>query len=63
MKKAIEIISGVVMTVGFTVIAGTAGASDLNTISLGTAILNSMIGLIIIAGGFMLGRIGGVLNE
>lgn len=63
MKKAIQIISGVVIAVGFTVIAGTAGASDLNTIDLGTAVINSMIGLIIIAGGFMLGRIGGVLNE
>ena len=60
MKKAIQIISGVVIAVGFTVIAGTAGASDLNTIDLGTAVLNSMIGLTIISSGVLLIKIGGV---
>lgn len=60
MKKAIQIISGVVIAVGFTVIAGTAGSSDLGLISIGTTVENSLIGLIIMIGGVLLIKIGGV---
>lgn len=60
MKKAIQIISGVVIAVGFTVIAGTAGSSDLGLISIGTTVENSLIGLIIMIGGISLIKIGGV---
>lgn len=60
MKKAIQIISGVVIAVGFTVIAGTAGSSDLGLISIGTTVENSLIGLIIMIGGVLLIKIGGL---
>lgn len=60
MKKVIQIISGVVIAVGFTVIAGTAGSSDLGLISIGTTVENSLIGLIIMIGGVLLIKIGGV---
>lgn len=51
MKKAIQIISGAVIAAGVTVIAGTAGASDLNLIDFGTIVQNCIIGLTIITGG------------
>lgn len=51
MKKAIKIISGAVIAAGVMVIAGTAGASDLNLIDFGTIVQNCLIGLTIITGG------------
>lgn len=51
--------SKAIIMIGFFIIAGTAGASDLNTIDVGTALLNGMIGVTIITGGVMLDRIGG----
>ena len=59
MRKVISVMSKAIIIIGFFVIAGSAGASDLNTIGVGTAFLNGMIGLTIISGGVMLGRIGG----
>lgn len=51
MKKMIQIVRGLVIAAGVTMIAGTAGASDLNTIDLGTIIHNCSIGLILMIGG------------
>jgi hypothetical protein len=48
--------------IGFFIIAGTAGASDLNTIDFMTSVENSLIGLLILIGGIFLGRIGGDIN-
>lgn len=59
MRKVISAMSKAIIMIGFFIIAGTAGASDLNTIDVGTALLNGMIGVTIITGGVMLDRIGG----
>ena len=59
MYKVISVMSKIIIGIGFFTIAGTAGASDLNTIALSTAVLNGMIGLTIIAGGALLAKIGG----
>ena len=62
LKKVIGIISVWLCVIGFFIIAGTAGASDLNTIDFMTSVENSLIGLLILTGGIFLGRIGGDIN-
>lgn len=59
MRKVISAMSKAIIMIGFFIIAGTAGASDLNTIDVGTALLNGMIGITIITGGAMVAKIGG----
>lgn len=59
MEKLISAVSYGVILIGFTVTAGTAGASDLNTIGLKTTVVNASIGMIIIAAGVLLLRIRG----
>lgn len=59
LRKVIGTLSVWLIVIGFTIIAGTAGASDLNTIDLETVVQNCVIGLLIMTGGAFLGRIGG----
>ena len=62
MKKMIQIISIVLFGIGFFIVAGTAGASDLNRIDLGTIDRNCLIGMTLIIGGVFLARIGGAAD-
>ncbi len=41
------------LILGIMIIAGTAGASDLNEIELGTILINSVIGLVIAVSGYL----------
>lgn len=53
--RAVKAIGTAIVITGLVVMAGTAGASDCETISLKTAILNMSIGALITAsGGFVL---------
>ena len=62
MKKMIQIISVVIIAAGAMMIAGTAGASDLDLIDFGTIVRNSLIGLVIMMGGVFLAWIGGMAD-
>ena len=61
MRKNVNILGAAVITIGAVVMFGTAGASDCQTIDISTAALNCTIGLVIIAGGALLRRIGGMI--
>lgn len=62
MKKMIQIVSGLIIGAGVTMIAGTAGASDLGLIDFGTIVRNCLIGLVIMIGGVFLAQIGGAAD-
>ena len=53
LKKVFHWIFGLCMFVGFVVMVGTAGSSDLNTIDFKTALVYSLIGLVLMFIGFV----------
>ena len=55
MKKLLKVIAVVLMIGGFIFILGTAGSADLGTISFGQVVLQCIIGLCTIGGGYALG--------
>jgi hypothetical protein len=52
-RKIIKYICALLFVVGFAIIFGTAGASDLNNISMNQIVTQVLIGLVLFVGGFV----------
>lgn len=59
MRKIISKISCLIMFIGFYVLVGTAGASDLDLIGMSDIISRGLIGIVLMLTGFIGVKIGG----
>lgn len=65
-RKVVKVIGGVMFTSGLLLLIGTAGSSDLGTMSFGDILIQSGLGLLLLGVGYFVIKLatgGGVYND